>query len=85
MAMTLRLPAELESQLREVAEEERRSMHQTAVLAVETYLSQRETAEIMADPDALRDLAEAREAVLRGDVVRGTEAVRDLLGSHHAS
>ncbi len=85
MAMTLRLPAELESALREVAEEERRSLHQTVVLAVETYLSQRETAEILADPDALRDLAEAREEVLRGDVVHGAEGVRALLRSHHAS
>jgi hypothetical protein len=39
----------------------------------------RETAEILADPAALRGLAEAREAEQAGDVVYGTEAARALL------
>jgi hypothetical protein len=34
--------------------------------AIEQYLSARETAEILADPDALRNLAEARECELIG-------------------
>lgn len=60
-------------------------MHQEAVHAIEVYLSLRETAEIEADPDALRSLAEAREAVRAGDVVYGTEAVRALLEGRRAS
>jgi len=55
------------------------------LLALETYLALRETAEIKADPEALRSLAEAREAVRQGDVVYGTDAVRRLLGGHRAS
>jgi PHD/YefM family antitoxin component YafN of YafNO toxin-antitoxin module len=67
------------------AEEDRRSVHQAVIHAVETYLALRETAEIKADPDALRALAEAREAVRAGDVVYGTEAVRTLVSGRHAS
>ena len=39
----------------------------------------RETAEILADPAALRGLAEARESEHAGDVVYGAEAARALL------
>jgi methylglutaconyl-CoA hydratase len=39
----------------------------------------RETAEVTADADALRAIAEAREAVAAGDVVYGTDAVRALI------
>lgn len=85
MAMTLRLPAELDAELRAAAEEDHRSMHATVLLALETYLALRETAEIKADPEALRSLAEAREAVRQGDVVYGTDAVRRLLGGRRAS
>lgn len=85
MAMTLRLPPHLDAELRVAAEEDHRSAHQTVVRAVETYLAQRETAEIKADPDTLRALAEARESVRRGDVVYGTESVRTLLKGHRAS
>lgn len=77
--MTLRLPPEVEGELRIAAEEDHRSVHQTVVRAVELYLAQRETAEVMADPDALRALAEARGAIRDGDVVYGTQAARDLL------
>ena len=76
MAMTIRLPAELDAELRAAAEEDRRSVHQTIVLAVETFLALRETAEVKADADALRALAEAREAVAAGDVVYGTRCAR---------
>ena len=38
----------------------------------------RETAEILADPSALRGLAEARESEQSGDVVYGAEAVRAI-------
>jgi len=55
------------------------------ILAIETYLALRETAEVKADPDALRALAKARDAVRAGDVVYGTEAVKNLLGSRRAS
>jgi len=79
MAMTLRLPPEIEDQLKQVAETEHRSVQQTVLVAVEEYLSTRETAEILADPAGLRGLAEAREAEQAGDVVYGTEAARALL------
>lgn len=85
MAMTLRLPPDLDVELRAAAEEDRRSVHQAVVYAVEIYLALRETAEIKADPDTLRALAEAREAVRTGDVVDGTEAVRTLLEGHRVS
>ena len=85
MAMTLRLPPDLEAELRAAAEDDRRSLHQTIVLAIETFLALRETAEIRADPDALRALAQARDAVARGDVVYGADAVRALLRSRRAS
>jgi len=49
------------------------------LVAIEEYLSTRETAEFLADPVALRSLAEARESELVGDVVYGTEAARALL------
>jgi predicted transcriptional regulator len=79
MAMTLRLPPEIEADLKRVAETEHRSVQQTVLVAIEEYLSTRETAEILADPVALRNLAEARESELAGDVVYGTEAARALL------
>jgi predicted transcriptional regulator len=79
MAMTLRLPPEIENQLKQVAETEHRSMQQTVLVAIEEYLSARETAEILADPTALRGLAEARESEQSGDVQYGAEAARALL------
>ena len=79
MAMTLRLPPELEDELKQAAAAEHRSVQQTVLVAVEEYLSKRETAEILADPAALRGLAEAREAEQAGDVVYGAEAARALL------
>lgn len=54
-------------------------MQQTVLLATEEYLSARETAEILADPAALRGLAEAMESDRTGDVVYGVEAARALL------
>jgi hypothetical protein len=85
MAMTLRLPTHLEDDLRDAAAEDRRSIHQTIVLAVELFLAARETAEIKADPDALTALAEARQAVREGDVVYGVDAARALLRGRRAS
>jgi predicted transcriptional regulator len=79
MAMTLRLPPEVEAQLKQVADNEHRSVQQTVLVAIEEYLSARETAEILADPEALRSLAEAREAEQAGDVIYGVEAARALL------
>ena len=85
MAMTLRLPTALDAELRAVAEEDHRSVHQAVLHAIETYLALRETLEIKADPDSLRALAEAREAVRAGDVVYGTEAVHALVKGRRAS
>lgn len=85
MSMTLRLPPDLDSELRIAAEEDRRSIHQTIVLAIETFLASRETAEVMADPEALRTLAEARQAVRDGEVVYGIETVRSLARGPQAS
>jgi predicted transcriptional regulator len=85
MAMTLRLPAELDAELRAAAEEDHRSVQQAVVHAIETYLALRETVQIKSDPDTLRALAEAREAVRAGDVVYGTEAVHALVKGRHAS
>lgn len=85
MAMTLRLPSDLEAELQDAAAEDHRSVHQTVIRAIESYLAARETAEIKADPAALRALAEAREAVRDGDVVYGTDAARALLDGRHAS
>lgn len=84
MAMTLRLPGELDAELRAVADEDRRSVQQTIALAVESYLAMRETAEVKADPETLRALAEARESVREGDVVYGVEAARALLRGRQA-
>ncbi len=85
MAMTLRLPPEIDAELRLAAEEDRRSLHQTIVLAIETFLALRETEAIKADPEALRALAEARESVRQGDVLRGVDAVRALVRKRRAS
>ena len=41
--MTLRLSDELLAELRMVAEEDRRSVHQAVIVAIETYLADRET------------------------------------------
>jgi len=79
MAMTLRLPPEIEDQLKQVAMIEHRSVQQTVLVAIEEYLSMRETAEILADPAALTGRAEARESEQAGDVVYGVEAARALL------
>jgi len=38
----------------------------------------RETAEILGDPEAMAELAESADAIRRGDVIRGREAVRAL-------
>jgi len=37
-----------------------------------------ETASLLADPEALRDLTAARDEIARGEGVRGVEAVRAL-------
>jgi predicted transcriptional regulator len=83
--MTLRLDPDLDAELRAAAKEDRRSIHQTVVLAIETFLVLRETAEVVADPEALRALAEARQAVADGDIVYGADAVRSLVRGRQAS
>jgi len=39
---------------------------------------ERETREILKDPDALAQVREAQEEIARGDVVRGIAAIREL-------
>jgi PHD/YefM family antitoxin component YafN of YafNO toxin-antitoxin module len=74
--------AEIEDQLKQVAETEHRSVQQMVLIAIEEYLAMRETAEVLADPAALRGLAEAREAEQAGDIAYGTEAARTLQAEH---
>ena len=38
-----------------------------------------ETLDVLSDPEALADIREADAAYVEGDVVRGADAVRDLL------
>lgn len=78
MAMTLRLSEGLDEELRIAAEEDRRSVHQTVVVAIEDFLSARETAEIKADPDTLRALATARDEVARGETYTTEEVLAAL-------
>lgn len=85
MAMTLRLPPEVDEALRAAAAEEHRSVQQEVTHAVEAYLAWRETEEIRSDPETLRALAEARESVRAGDVVFGVEAARALVRDRHTS
>lgn len=85
MAMTLRLPAELDAALRAAAKEDRRSVQQEVARAVEVYLALRETEEIKSDPDTLRGLAEARESVRAGDVVYGAAAIRAIVNDRRDS
>lgn len=60
-------------------------MQQEVVHAVETYLALRETEEVKSDPETLRALAAAREAVRAGDVAFGSEAARALVKDRPAS
>lgn len=57
-----------------------RNGHAAAVLISPEDLAQmEETIDVLRDPQALADIREADQAYGRGDVIRGTEAVRDLL------
>lgn len=56
-----------------------RNGHAAAVLISPDDLAQlEETADVLADPQALADIREADGAYSRGDVLRGVEAVRRL-------
>jgi predicted transcriptional regulator len=76
--MTLRLPPELEAELRAAAEEDRRSVQQTVLLAIESFLARRETAEVKADAETLRALADAREQVAAGEVYTTEDVIAAL-------
>jgi len=78
MNMTLRLAEDLATELREAADEDHRSLQQTVVMAIETWLAARETADIKSDPDTLRALAAAREEVDRGEVSATAEILAAL-------
>lgn len=77
--MTLRLPAEVDEELRAAAAEEHRSVQQEVAHAIEDYLSRREAEEVKSDPETLRALVQAQESVSAGDVVYGVEAARALV------
>ncbi len=85
MAMTLRLPTDLDAALRAAAEEDHRSVQQEVTHAVKTHLALREIEEVKSDPEALRALADARESVRAGDVVYGSEAARALVQDHRSA
>ncbi|MHB1487522.1 MAG: type II toxin-antitoxin system Phd/YefM family antitoxin [Acidimicrobiales bacterium] len=56
-----------------------RNGHTAAVLiSAEDLAQMEETIDVLGDPQALADIREADAAYLRGDVVRGVDAVRDL-------
>lgn len=56
-----------------------RNGHAAAVLISPEDLAQlEETLDVLSDPEALADIREADAAYARGDVVRGTDAVRQL-------
>ena len=84
MAIKVTLSPEVEAQLRQVAEIEHRSVQQMIRVAIDEFLSMRETAEILADPTAVRRLAEARGSEQAGDVTYGAEAAGTLLAARAA-
>jgi hypothetical protein len=55
-------------------------VQQTVLLAIETFLARRETAEVKADAETLRALADAREQVAAGEVYSTEDVVAALNG-----
>ena len=49
------------------------------VISIADLAELEETISVLSDPDALADIREADAAYVRGDVVRGIDAVRNLV------
>lgn len=52
--------------------------------SIHDCVADQETAEVLADPETLHELRNARAAVEDGDVVYGIDAVRELLNGRMA-
>ncbi len=50
-----------------------------AIVPADLLEELQETVDVLSDSEAVQNLVEGRQAVARGDVVRGARAVRDLL------
>jgi hypothetical protein len=58
--------------------------HYVAGIVRDGYIQElEETIDVLSDSEGVQALTEAREAVARGDVIRGADAIRALLDERH--